>query len=107
MNLESIPIPDNLFDLIERTVLEGYPVIPYQAVKCPCCSHPAIIIDKYLGGFGKHHAWRCLDNRDHQGPAIRVYGNWLMGQYLQRQFTYEIVPATIISHIPAPVSITG
>ena len=92
--LQPLPMTEELYRAIDERRGDGVAVFPYQAIECPICHKPAAVIHVYLGGYGKHCAWRCLSDRDHQGPLIRdfVAEQWMLGHYERIKLCYEIIP---------------
>lgn len=94
MNLQPIPLTEQVCQTIEHANYDGVPVTPYRAVQCPKCRAVAVIVNAYIGGYGRHTAYRCLGNRDHQGPVVLTRdGRCLTAQYMHDVWTYQVVPA--------------
>jgi len=94
MNLKQLDVSDAVLDFIEHGNYDGIAVIPHQAVACPVCGQPAVIVEAWLGGHGRHNAYRCSADRNHQGPVFwsPAMRQWILGEYVHFGFTYRIVP---------------
>lgn len=107
MELHPMPVNDELHDRVYYGNFDGVPVTPYKIVPCPHCHSPAVIVQAYLGGYGKHHAYRCLLERDHQGPVLAMDGYYLTAEYVHDRYSYNIIPALIVLRDSDPVAISA
>jgi len=85
-----------------------YDGTPVQMCDCPHCGQPAWVVNRYLGGYGHHVAYRCTSNpHDHHGPLFwdKQAHAFIPACYEHYKLQYSIVPSVIIAPKPQPETI--
>jgi hypothetical protein len=91
-------VPERVWDWIERRNYDGVPLDQWKVIVCPKCGDYAQIVWAWNSGYGKHYAYRCMANRDHQGPLIKLPEEdaWILGQYVHpMKLKYAIDPMAV------------
>ncbi len=88
-------VPEEVWHWIEHGVYDGIPLDQWKVILCPKCGDYGQIVWAWNGGHGKHYAWRCRGDSEHQGPLIKLpdEGGWIFGQYVHpMRLIYTIDP---------------
>ena len=91
--IESRDIPPKVWDWIERGNYDGNRMEQDKVLVCPLCGGYALMVWTWNGGYGKHPAWRCMADRDHQGPLIKMpqEESWVFGKYEHYKLRYDML----------------
>jgi hypothetical protein len=96
--IDSKDVPEPVWDWVRTGNYDGITLGrdgQHKVMLCPLCGGYGVIVWAWRGGHGKHYAWRCMADRHHQGPLVKIPFEeaWCFGQYVHPgKLRYDITP---------------